>query len=108
MVVRTAPAASRMDHPYITSAACRWSKPCLMSLCWMWPVSACEMAVCPRRRRTIAANVSMMGTPAMTSGTMSVVAAATRFTPSKAMTPSKKPSMFDPQSPMNIDAGWKL
>ena len=90
------------------SAACFWSKPCLISLCWMCPVSACEMAVWPRRRRTMAANVSMMGTPAMTSGTMRVVAAATRLTPSNAMTPSKKPSMFEPQSPMKIDAGLKL
>ena len=56
----------------------------------------------------MAANVSMMGTPAMTSGTMRVVAAATRLTPSNAMTPSKKPSMFEPQSPMKIDAGLKL
>ena len=56
----------------------------------------------------MAENVSMMGMPAMTSGTMMVVRPAMRVTERSEMVPSAKPSVSEPESPMKIDAGWKL
>ena len=74
----------------------------------MWPRSAWLMLTCPRRRRTMAENVSMMGTAAMTSGTMMVVRPAKRVTDSSETVPSANPSVSEPESPMKIEAGWKL
>ena len=74
----------------------------------MWPRSAWLMPVCPRRRRTMAEKVSMMGTAAITSGTMMVVRPAKRVTESRETAPSAKPRVSAPESPMKIEAGWKL
>ena len=74
----------------------------------MWPLSACPMLMWARLRRTIALNVSMMGTPATMSGMMSEVSAAVRLTLSSEIEPSAKPRSSDPESPKKMLAGLKL
>ncbi len=66
------------------------------------------MGTWPLMRLTMAAAVSMMGTPAMMRGRMRVVTAAKRRTLKSEMMPSTKPMVSDPESPMKIEAGWKL
>ena len=44
----------------------------------------------------------------MTSGTAMVVRPAKSVTESSDETPSAKPSVSEPESPMKMDAGWKL
>ena len=56
----------------------------------------------------MAENVSMMGTAAITSGTMIVVRPANLVTESSETVPSAKPSVRAPESPMKTEAGWKL
>ena len=56
----------------------------------------------------MAEKVSMMGTAAITSGTMMVVRPANLVTESSETVPSAKPSVRAPESPMKTEAGWKL
>ena len=73
----------------------------------MWPLSACPMLMWARLRRTMALNVSMMGTPATMSGMMSEVSAAGAAHVSSEMDPKAKPNS-DPESPKKMLAGLKL
>ena len=74
----------------------------------MWPRSAWPTLTWARVRRTMAENVSSMGTAEITSGTAMVVRPAKRVTERSDETPSAKPNVREPESPMKMDAGWKL
>ena len=52
--------------------------------------------------------MSRNGTASTTSGPTSAINAFVFSVPSTITAPSSSPSRFDPQSPMNTDAGWKL
>ena len=74
----------------------------------MWPLSASSMGRCERLRRTMANAVSMMGTPAARMGTRSDTNRADLATAKSETIPSEKPRSKAPESPMKIEAGWKL
>ena len=52
--------------------------------------------------------MSSNGTASTTSGPTSAINALVFSVPSMITAPSSSPSRFEPQSPMNTDAGWKL
>lgn len=71
----------------------------------MCPASGVAMDSCLRRRRTMAAAVSMMGMSATMMGTMSNVIESRRVVPTSETDPSSNPSSIEPESPMKMLAG---